>query len=284
MALGIASHGVPAAKRASSSIALPITSSVVERRSVGGMISGFSECVRVLPEDRHELRHRSVPRAARRLHRRSAAGKQHGREQKAARAVRQRGVPRLPPERPGRRAAADADARRAGTADPQPLSRRVQEVLRRVARLAAAVALVAIAGCAGPVNPRLTAYGEGGYRYANVRGDGQEEELFVILAFSGGGTRAAAFSYGLLEALQAVTYPRAAGPARSQFEDDFLYRNIQGRLILKALAPWTWFRLMRSDYSRIDMAAELYDEDIFHGATFATLLEHARGRPYVLLN
>ncbi len=188
-------------------------------------------------------------------------------------------------------------------------------MLRRVAGgLAAAVALVAIAGCAGSMNPRLTSYGDGGYRYANVRGDGQEEELFVILAFSGGGTRAAAFSYGLLEALQAVTYPRAAGPARSlledvdvissvsggsftaahyalfgtagfkQLEEDFLYRNIQGKLILKALAPWNWFRLMRSDYSRIDMAAELYDEDIFHGATFATLLEHARGRPYVLLN
>jgi NTE family protein len=180
--------------------------------------------------------------------------------------------------------------------------------------LAAAVALVTLAGCAGPVNPRLAAYGDGGYRYANVRGDGQEEDVFVILAFSGGGTRAAAFSYGLLEALQAVTYPRAGGLARSlledvdvissvsggsftaahyalfgtagfkQLEQDFLYRNIQGKLIWKMLAPWNWFRLMRSDYSRIDMAAELYDDEVFHGATFATLLEHARGRPYVLLN
>jgi len=181
--------------------------------------------------------------------------------------------------------------------------------------LAAAVALVTLAGCAGPVNPRLVAYGDGGYRYANVRGDGQEEELFVILAFSGGGTRAAAFSYGLLETLRAVTYPRAGGLARSllddvdvissvsggsftaahyalfgtagfkQFEEDFLYRNIQGKLILKMLAPWNWFRLMRSDYSRIDMAAELYDDVVFHGATFGTLLERAHGRrPYVLLN
>src|SRR5262247_3905226 len=181
--------------------------------------------------------------------------------------------------------------------------------------LAAAVALVTLAGCAGPVNPRLAAYGDGGYRYVNVRGDGREEELFVILAFSGGGTRAAAFSYGLLEALQAVAYPRAGGPARSlledvdvissvsggsftaahyalfgpsgfkQFEEDFLYRNIQGKLILKVLAPWNWFRLMRSDYSRIDMAAELYDDVVFHGATFGTLLERAPDRrPYVLLN
>src|SRR5215813_4955186 len=179
------------------------------------MITASRECARVLPEACDELRRRPVPRAARRLHRRSIAG-----ERQAARAVRQRGVPRLPPGRPGRRRAADADARRAGAADSQPLPRRVQEGLMQAGRgLAAAVALVTLVGCAGPVNPRLAAYGDGGYRYANVRGDGQEEELFVILAFSGGGTRAAAFSYGLLEALQAVTYPRPGGAARSLLED-----------------------------------------------------------------
>src|SRR4029453_7406669 len=279
------------------------------------MITASRECARVLPEDCNELRRRPVPRAARRLHRRSIAGKQPGRERQAARAVRQRGVPRLSPRRPGRRRAADADARRAGAADPQPLPRRLQEDLMQACRgLAAAVALVTLAGCAGPVTPRLAAYGDGGYRYANVRGDGQEQELFVILAFSGGGTRAAAFSDGVLAALQAVTGAPAGGPARSlledvdvissvsggsftaapyalfgtggfkQFEEDFLYRNIQGKLIWKMLAPWNWFRLMRSDYSRIDMAAELYHDDVFHGATFATLLERGRGRPYVLLN
>src|SRR5213593_1693678 len=86
--------------------------------------------------------------------------------------------------------------------------------------LAMAALVATLTGCAaGPVNPRLDAYGPDGYRYAKVRGEGAEQELFVILAFSGGGTRAAAFSYGLLEALQAVTYPRAAGPARSLLED-----------------------------------------------------------------
>src|SRR4030095_5500648 len=189
------SHAVPAAKGASSSIALPMTVSVVEGLKVcGRMIAASGECARVLPEDCNELRRRPVPRARRRLHRRSIAGKQQGRERQAPRAVRQRGVSRLPPGRPQRRGAADPDARRAGAAGPQPLPRRVQEDLMRAGRtLAAAVALVTFAGCAGPVNPRLAAYGDGGYRYANVRGADQEEELFVILAFSGGGTRAAAF-------------------------------------------------------------------------------------------
>ena len=51
-----------------------------------------------------------------------------------------------------------------------------------------------------------------------------------------------------------------------RFEDDFLYRNIQGDLIARALAPWNWARLLRPDYSRIDLAADLYDEAIFKGA------------------
>jgi NTE family protein len=182
-------------------------------------------------------------------------------------------------------------------------------------RLAAAlVALAVLTGCAAPVNPRLAAYGPGGYRYANVRAEGPEEELFVILAFSGGGTRAAAFSYGLLEGLQTVAYQPATGPARTllddvdvissvsggsftaahyalfgpegfkRFEENFLYRNIQGELIARALLPWNWARLLRPDVSRIDLAADLYDEVLFERATFATLTGRERRRPYLLLN
>ena len=186
---------------------------------------------------------------------------------------------------------------------------------RGAGAVAVVVALAAtLAGCAGPVNPRLAVYGNGGYRYANVRSDPGQEELFVILAFSGGGTRAAAFSFGVLEGLRAVTY-QAGGASRSllddvdvissvsggsftaahyalfgtegfvRFEHDFLYRNIQGALVARALAPWNWFRLLRSDFSRIDLAAELYDETVFDGATFARLLEQSSGRrPYLLLN
>jgi NTE family protein len=181
-----------------------------------------------------------------------------------------------------------------------------------------AVALVVgmtVLGCAAPVNPRLAAYDAAGYRYANVRRDAGEEDLFIILAFSGGGTRAAAFSYGVLEGLEGVRYQPATGPERTllddvdvissvsggsftaahyalfgaegfkQFEDTFLYRNIQGELVARALAPWNWPRLLRSDVSRIELAADLYDEVVFNHATFATLLQPApRRRPYLLLN
>jgi len=169
-------------------------------------------------------------------------------------------------------------------------------------------------GCAAPINPRLAAYDAAGYRYANVRTDAAEEELFVILAFSGGGTRAAAFSYGVLEGLQSVRYQPVTGTERTllddvdvissvsggsftaahyalfgtegfkHFEDNFLYRNIQGELVVRAFAPWNWARLLRSDVSRTDLAADLYDEVVFHHATFATLLQAPRRRPYLLLN
>ncbi|HEU4367125.1 MAG TPA: patatin-like phospholipase family protein [Methylomirabilota bacterium] len=180
--------------------------------------------------------------------------------------------------------------------------------------LALAAAVWVLSGCASHPNPRLTAYDEKvGYRYANVRPDEAEESLFVILAFSGGGTRAAAFSYGVLEGLRSVGYQRPDGTRRTLLEDvdvissvsggsftaahyaifgaegfesferNFLYRDIQGELILRALAPWNWARLARSDFSRIDLATELYDEVVFGGATFRTLLGERR-RPYLLLN
>jgi hypothetical protein len=45
-----------------------------------------------------------------------------------------------------------------------------------------------------------------GCRFESLRpGENNTDELFVVLAFSGGGTRAAAFSYGALEGLAGVS-------------------------------------------------------------------------------
>ena len=127
---------------------------------------------------------------------------------------------------------------------------------RRV--LAFVLVAAALTACGRTANPPLTVYDKTvGYRYDTVRKKPAEESLFVILAFSGGGTRAAAFSYGVLEGLAAIEYEPPAGPPRtllddvdvissvsggkltaahyaltgtagSQLEKDFLYRNIQG--------------------------------------------------------
>ena len=147
------------------------------------------------------------------------------------------------------------------------------------------------------------------YRYDTLEAGDNSDDLFVILAFSGGGTRAAAFSFGVMEGLHDVDYQAAAARRRllqevdviasvsggsftaayyalfpdeffAKFPDDFLYRNIQGSLIRKALAPWNWFRLGRRGFDRIHLAVELYDESVFRGKTFADL----RRKPYIILN
>ena len=52
-------------------------------------------------------------------------------------------------------------------------------------------------------NPPLSSYNpDQGYRFDQLDQGDNSDELFVIVTFSGGGTRAAALSYGILEALR----------------------------------------------------------------------------------
>ncbi len=179
-------------------------------------------------------------------------------------------------------------------------------------RLAMAVAVLAmfVAGCATrPVNPRIAQAVPGaGYRFETraVR----DKDNLVILAFSGGGTRAAAFSYGVLEYLRrtevigpkgrkerlldevdvitgvsggsftALAYGLYGDKLFDHYEQDFLKRNVQGELIARAFNPGYWPQLLSSGWGRSEMAAELYDEILFKGATYADL-DH-QGGPLIL--
>jgi len=168
-------------------------------------------------------------------------------------------------------------------------------------------------GCAHrPVNARLEHYSltNGYYFHTQSRPNNSDDTLF-ILAFSGGGTRAAALSYGVLEELRRTTVPHAGSPRRlldevdaissvsggsvtaaayalygdgifSSFETNFLKRNVQGALLWGVLNPLKWGTLWSSTYGRSDMAARYYDKILFHGATFADLQRHPG--PYVALN
>ncbi|HXO40980.1 MAG TPA: patatin-like phospholipase family protein [Thermoanaerobaculia bacterium] len=189
----------------------------------------------------------------------------------------------------------------------------------RGSRLAPAAlgALLCLFGCAHyQVNPRLAAADRSaGYRLSNLPASGANtDSLFVILAFSGGGTRAAALSYGVLEQL-AKTQVYWEGQVRSllsevdvissvsggsftaayyapygdkifkdkDFERRFLKRDIQGRLVRNLFYPWNFLRLPSPYFDRIDMAAEIYSRDLFDHKTYAELLrKHAR--PYLILN
>jgi hypothetical protein len=62
-------------------------------------------------------------------------------------------------------------------------------------------------GCAHyPLNHSVRNIGpQGGYRGRDLADPGNDDELLPLLTFSGGGTRAAAFSYGVLETLRDTT-------------------------------------------------------------------------------
>jgi NTE family protein len=83
----------------------------------------------------------------------------------------------------------------------------------RGALATALVGLVALGGCATrPLNPSITqADPSTGYCLATRQAHFKEQETLVILAFSGGGTRAAAFLYGVLEFLHRTESVRANG-------------------------------------------------------------------------
>jgi NTE family protein len=178
------------------------------------------------------------------------------------------------------------------------------------------IGLGLLAGCATrPVNPPIARYDPSvGYRYTTraAHRTPVDPENLVILAFSGGGTRAAAFSYGVLEALRRieVTGPKGrtirfldavdivSGVSGGSFtalafglygdklfdiyESSFLKRNVQGELVSRALSPSGWGTLASQNTGRSELASQLYDEILFHGATFGDL--DRGGGPFVNAN
>lgn len=175
--------------------------------------------------------------------------------------------------------------------------------------------LLQLSGCATtyPVNPPLTHIDQAtAYNYQNVVEQSVKgSNVLLMLAFSGGGTRAAAFSYGVLKELSEtelgpeghkyrlsdevdVITSVSGGSFTSayfglygdrifkDFEHDFLRRNVQGELTGQVLNPFNWPRLLSPFYTRADMASELYDEILFHHATYADMRK-AHG-PYVIIN
>jgi NTE family protein len=141
------------------------------------------------------------------------------------------------------------------------------------------------------------------------RGDKQD---LVILAFSGGGTRAAAFSYGVLEALRRIQIVTKAGrkirlldevdiitgvsggsftalayglygeQLFDDYETRFLKRNVQGELMARFLNPLNWSALWSAGGGRSELAAQLYDEILFNGATYADL--YRAGGPVIVVS
>jgi len=169
-----------------------------------------------------------------------------------------------------------------------------------------ALAALLLAGCATrQVNPPITEiHPDEGYRFltrdARRIGNNAKDTL-VVLTFSGGGTRAAAFAYGVLDVLRktemslangnrgrlidgvdiitgvsggsftALAYGLYGDKLFDSYEKRFLKRNVESALLQRTLNPLNWAELSSDTWGRSEMAAKLYDEILFDGATFADL-------------
>jgi len=171
--------------------------------------------------------------------------------------------------------------------------------------MAGVLAAAVLAGCATrPINERLDRFDpDAGYRAYLLIPKRQNNEFSTLLAlsFSGGGTRAAALAYGVLEELRrtgivvdgqrrrlidevdlitgisggsftALAYALYGERLFAEYEERFLKRDVQGALIARALNPFNWWKFVGGSAGRSELAAEYYDEILFDGATYGDLL------------
>src|SRR2546421_2640497 len=90
--------------------------------------------------------------------------------------------------------------------------------------------LLFLGGCATrQVNPSIAHYDpSSGHQFEKLdRHRGDQDDL-VILAFSGGGTRAAAFSYGVLEALRRIEITSSTGETWRLLDEVDLIAGVSG--------------------------------------------------------
>lgn len=168
-----------------------------------------------------------------------------------------------------------------------------------------AVLMLVFTACAPVYNARKSDSGQAKPPAPVVQ---QDDQTLVFVALSGGGTRAAAMSWKVLEALKNIPYiyrNKAGSEVVSNLADEidylsgisggsfaaaafclyknnmdvfrerFIKRNIQGDL-LKGLfwPPWQGLRLLSPSYDRINMVSELYDKEVFDKKTFGDLPPH----------
>ena len=131
--------------------------------------------------------------------------------------------------------------------------------------------------------------------------------ITLALAFSGGGTRAAAFAYGVLQELEQTTlyhknksyrlidevdlisavsggsfiaayYGLHGQKTFKKFKKAMLQQNIEDTLISAILSPFSWFLTT----GRTEIAIQLYNNTLFKNATFQDL--NKPGSPLILIN
>ncbi|MCW8928625.1 MAG: patatin-like phospholipase family protein [Gammaproteobacteria bacterium] len=173
-----------------------------------------------------------------------------------------------------------------------------------------------ISGCSsiGKIeNEPLTQLPEGKNRYtvSNYLEQHPVGDTLFVMAFSGGGTRAAALSYGVLEELRDTHYQVDGKEVRllddvdrissvsggsftsayyglfgdqifDNFKDEFLYKDVQGDLSSLLMGVFDLIGRMFTTSSRTEVAIDYYDKNIFKGKTFADF--QRSGGPMIIIN
>ncbi|MDX2507650.1 MAG: patatin-like phospholipase family protein, partial [Gammaproteobacteria bacterium] len=144
------------------------------------------------------------------------------------------------------------------------------------------------------------------YSWKTAIHNDRNTNLDIVVSFSGGGTRAAALSYGVLKGLRDTTVEIDGKSARlldqidlissvsggsftsayygingdgvfDTFEDDFLLRNVEQHLLWGIINPMEWFR----KGGRTEMAIRYYNDTVFHNATFS---DFKTDGPLIIIN
>lgn len=164
-------------------------------------------------------------------------------------------------------------------------------------------------------NPRLDQVNpEAGYRYEllNQASPENSDSLFVVVTFSGGGTRAAALAYGILQQLNNTKIQwqgeektllqevdiissvsggsftsayyglNRAATFNGDYEQNYLKKNVEQDLLWQLFNPINWIKLLSPSYARSDLVNEYYQANLFGEQTFTDLQKH--GKPFVMIN
>ncbi len=153
--------------------------------------------------------------------------------------------------------------------------------------------------------------GEQRYSFENYSSQHPTGDIIFLLTFSGGGTRAAALSYGVLEELRDTRYQLEGNDVSlldevdrissvsggsftsayyglfgdqifDNFKDVFLYKDVQGDLSSMIFGLFDMLHLAFSADSRTELAINYYDKHLFQGKVFADLRD-SEG-PFILIN
>jgi NTE family protein len=176
------------------------------------------------------------------------------------------------------------------------------------------LAALLAAGCASfhknpPLKPDLKD-AQSGYSFNNLLAQGNQiGDNFVIVTFSGGGTRAGALAYGVARQLENVklqsgkslldetkvissvsggsfasAYYGLYGKDKflADYPKDVLYQNIRTQLVNNMVRVVRWLPVMFStDVGRSDMSQTVYDNEIFNHHTFKDM---PRRWPFIMIN